>query len=73
MKYQIYINYREWQIIAEIFEFEKEYGEICNKANVERILADELWLVGHIFCKELPLCNRCWIGEWCQNKDGNYT
>jgi len=50
-------------------EFQEEYGDICKQANVERILADELWLVGHIFCKELPLCNRCWISEWCQGKN----
>jgi hypothetical protein len=27
MKYQIYINYREWEIIAETFEFERYYNK----------------------------------------------
>lgn len=54
-------NYRRF------LEFQQELGDICKKANVHRILVDELWLVGHVFCKEYPLCNRCWIRQWCQS------
>lgn len=54
-------NYRRY------LEFQEELGAICRKAGVERILADELWLVRHVFCKPLPLCNRCWIRQWCQS------
>lgn len=50
----------------EFLEFQQELGNICTQANVHRILADELWFIGYVFCKELPLCNRCWIRQWCK-------
>ena len=37
----------------------------ANCAGVERILIDELWTVGQLFCKEYPLCHVCWIREAC--------
>lgn len=51
---------------ARFTEFQNEIGEIAQQANVPRILADELWFVGYIFCKEYPLCQRCWMREICQ-------
>jgi len=48
-------------------QFQEELEDICKKANVHRILVDELWFVGYVFCKEYPLCNRCWIRQWCQS------
>lgn len=68
-KLYVYKGRQECAQYRRHLEFQEEYGEICSKANVERILADELWLVGHIFCKVLPLCNRCWINKWCQSKN----
>ena len=35
------------------------------EAGVERILIDELWTVGQLFCREYPLCHVCWIRDAC--------
>jgi hypothetical protein len=53
---------------SKFLEFQEELESTCNEANVHRILADELWFVGYVFCKEFPLCNKCWISEWCQDR-----
>lgn len=47
--------------------FQEELKEVADKAGVHRIFVDELWCIGHIFCKPYPLCNRCWIRKWCQD------
>lgn len=46
--------------------FQNELSYIARKANVPRVLIDELWFVGICFCKQYPLCNQCWIKEFCQ-------
>lgn len=52
-------------------EFQNELREIARQAGVQRILVDELWFIGHIFCKEYPLCHRCWIRKICQGSPFN--
>lgn len=42
----------------------------ANEAGVERILIDELWTVGQLFCREYPLCHVCWIREACARRRG---
>jgi hypothetical protein len=51
--------------------FQNELGQIAQNAGVDRILADELWFIGYIFCKEYPLCNRCWVRGVCQGSPFN--
>jgi hypothetical protein len=38
----------------------------AREAQVHRILVDELWLLGQLFCKPYPLCDLCWIRESCR-------
>lgn len=68
-KLYVYNNSRACAQYEAFLEFQKELGNICSQANVYRILADELWFIGHVFCKEFPLCNRCWIKHWCQQSE----
>lgn len=46
--------------------FQTDFRRVANRAGVNAIIADELWLVGYVFCKEFPLCDRCWIREICE-------
>lgn len=55
-----YANY------GRFLDFQRELGDIADEAENPRILTDELWFIGHIFCKKYPLCNRCWIQNLCQ-------
>lgn len=49
-------------------ELQNELGEITAKTNQPRIILDELWLIGHLFCNYRNiLCDRCWIGGQCEN------
>ena len=49
-------------------DFQNELGAIAISAHVPRILADELWFIGYIFCKAHPLCSRCWVKNVCQDR-----
>lgn len=37
----------------------------ATEAGTDRILIDELWLIGQLFCREYPLCHACWIHDAC--------
>ena len=52
---------------ARFIAFQTELAEIAGQAHVHRILVDEAWFIGHIFCNEYPLCHRCWAEEFCQD------
>lgn len=56
---------------SRFIAFQNEVGQIAKQANVHRILVDELWFIGYIFCKEYPLCHRCWVREICQTSPFN--
>jgi len=56
---------------SRFIAFQNEVGQIAQQANVHRILVDELWFIGNIFCKEYPLCHRCWVREVCQTSPFN--
>ena len=51
---------------AKFTTFQNELAQIAQSAGVDRILVDELWLIGNIYCKEYPICNLCWIKDNCQ-------
>lgn len=51
---------------ARFVAFQNELGQIAATAGVTRILVDELWFIGYIYCKEYPLCTQCWVKDVCQ-------
>ena len=54
--------------IRKYIELQYELSAITSKVNQPRIILDELWLVGRLFCNYRNiLCDRCWIARQCTN------
>ena len=53
---------------SDFMNFQNQVGEIAARADAPRILVDELWFIGHIFCKPFPICDRCWLRDICQGR-----
>jgi len=52
-------------------EFQQEISNIVEGTNIPRIMVDELWFIGFLFCKPYPLCSKCWVNELCQGSPFN--
>ncbi len=53
---------------SDFVNFQNQLGQIASAAGAPRILVDELWFTGHIFCKPYPICDRCWLRDICQGR-----
>lgn len=54
-------DHRPVKEYSRFLDLQREFKDIADGIHVKRILIDELWFIGQIFCKEYPLCEVCWF------------
>ena len=50
-------------------QFQMELKDIAEEVGIKRIDFDNLWFIGHVFCRPIPICILCWINDVCEKKD----
>jgi len=54
--------------INKYIQLQYELGDVTSMVNQPRIILDELWLVGRLFCNYRNiLCDSCWLSKQCTN------